>query len=227
MKIIFITIILFCSCHSYSFRKGEKDETDSIRLQKELCALHRYVDSIIKSDAILQQRFHCSGAGLTKDKVTIDFLDIPEDSFEAFKSAFKKDVFDSPLLEFNIMSDITFGPEIIPIKEDSLGRTANIVLNPILRDIPRGEAINPVSLSMRAEYDYYPLSTTEVKVIITNHSHFAYECGESYSLAYYNSKQKSWETLPANPIVNSILWIFPSKNPTHGQNIKLYTSEVI
>ncbi|WP_317197044.1 hypothetical protein [Bacteroides stercoris] len=80
---------------------------------------------------------------------------------------------------------------------------------------------------MRAEYDYYPLSTTEVKVIITNHSHFAYECGESYSLVYYNSKQKSWETLPANPIVNSILWIFPSENPTHGQNIKLYTSEVI
>ena len=35
MKIIFITIILFCSCHSYSFRKGEKDETDSIRLQKD------------------------------------------------------------------------------------------------------------------------------------------------------------------------------------------------
>ena len=41
MKIIFITIILFCSC-----RKGEKDETDSIRLQKELGALHRYVDGI-------------------------------------------------------------------------------------------------------------------------------------------------------------------------------------
>lgn len=46
MKTIFITIILFCSCHSYFFRKGEKDETDSIRLQKELGALHRYVDSI-------------------------------------------------------------------------------------------------------------------------------------------------------------------------------------
>ena len=110
-----------------------------------------YVDSIIKSDAILQQRFHCSGAGLTKDKVSIDFLDIPEDSFEAFKSAFKKDVFDSPLLEFNIMSDITFGPEIIPIKEDSLGQSVNIVLSPIPRDIPQGEAIIPDSLSMRAD----------------------------------------------------------------------------
>ena len=225
-QILFLLLIALCSCHSGFSRKGQGDKTDSVRLQKELCALHRYVDSVIKSDTILQQRFHCLGAGLTKDKVTIDFLDIPEDSFEVFKSAFKKNVFASPLLEFNIMSDIIFGPEIIPIKEDSLGRTANIVLSPIPRDIPRGEAINPVSLSMRAEYDYYPLSTTEVKVIITNHSHFAYECGESYSLAYYNSKQKSWETLPTNPIVNSILWIFPSENPTHEQNIKLYTSEV-
>lgn len=161
--LLFISLILFCSCHSDSSRKGQGDKTGSIRLQKELYALHRYVDSIIKSDAILQQRFHCSGAGLTKDKVSIDFLDIPEDSFEAFKSAFKKDVFDSPLLEFNIMSDITFGPEIIPIKEDSLGQAVNIVLSPIPRDIPQGEAINPDSLSMRAEYDYYPLSTTEVK----------------------------------------------------------------
>ena len=59
-------------------RKGQGDKTDSVRLQKELCALHRYVDSVIKSDTILQQRFHCLGAGLTKDKVTIDFLDIPE-----------------------------------------------------------------------------------------------------------------------------------------------------
>lgn len=189
--LLFISLILFCSCHSDSSRKGQGDKTGSIRLQKELYALHRYVDSIIKSDAILQQRFHCSGAGLTKDKVSIDFLDIPEDSFEAFKSAFKKDVFDSPLLEFNIMSDITFGPEIIPIKEDSLGQAVNIVLSPIPRDIPQGEAINPDSLSMRAEYDYYPLSTTEVKVIITNHSRYEYDCGEGYSLTYYNERQKN------------------------------------
>lgn len=39
----------------------------------------------------------------------------------------------------------------------------NPILSPIPRDIPQGEAINPDSLSMRAEYDYYPLSTTEVK----------------------------------------------------------------
>ena len=189
--LLFISLILFCSCHSGSSRKGQREKTDSIRLQKELYALHRYVDSIIKSDTILQQHFHCSGVGLTKDKVSIDFQDIPEDSFEVFKSAFKKNVFDSPLLEFNIMSDITFGPEIIPIKEDSLGRTTNIVLSPIPRDIPSGEAINPDSLSMRVEYDYYPLSTTEVKVIITNHSRYEYDCGEGYSLVYYNGKTEN------------------------------------
>lgn len=110
-------------------------------------------------------------------------------------------------------------------QEQPSGTTA-FVLQPVPRDIPTGEAINPDSLSMQTEYDYYPLATTEVKVIITNHSHFEYDCGESYSLAYYNSKQKSWETLPTNPIVNSILWIFPSDYPTHEQTIKLYTSEV-
>ena len=224
--LLFISLILLCSCHSDSSRKGQKDETDSIRLQKELCALHRYVDGIIKSDSILQQRFHCSGAGLTKDKISIDFQNIPEDSFEVFKSAFRKDVFDSPLLEFNIMSDITFGPEIIPIKEDFFGRTITMVLSPIPRDIPQGEAINPDSLSMRVEYDYYPLSTTEVKVIITNHSRYEYDCGEDYSLVYYNEKQKTWETLPTNPIRNDVLWIFPSDCPTHEQTIRLYTSEV-
>lgn len=220
-----ISLILLYSCHFDSSRKGQKDETDSIRLQKELCALHRYVDGIIKSDSILQQRFHCSEAGLTKDKVSIDFQDISEDSFEIFKSAFRKDVFDSPLLEFNIMSDITFGPEIILIKEDSPGRTITMV-SPIPRDIPSGEAINPDSFLMRTEYDYYPLSTTEVKVIITNHSRYKYDCGEDYSQVYYNEKQKIWETLPINPIRNDVLWIFPSDCPTHEQTIRFYTSEV-
>lgn len=100
------------------------------------------------------------------------------------------------------------------------------VLQPVSRDIPTGETIHPDSLFMRTEYDYYPLSTTEVKVIITNRSHYKYECGESYSLAYYNEKQKSWETLPTHPSVNDILWIFPSVHSTHEQTIKLYTSEV-
>lgn len=111
-------------------------------------------------------------------------------------------------------------------KQEKSPQAISLILQPVPRDIPTGEAINPDSLSMQTEYDYYPLATTEVKVIITNHSHFEYDCGESYSLAYYNSKQKSWETLPTNPIINSILWIFPSDYPTHEQTIKLYTSEV-
>lgn len=111
-------------------------------------------------------------------------------------------------------------------KQEKSPQAISLILQPVPRDIPTGEAINPDSLSMQTEYDYYPLATTEVKVIITNHSHFEYDCGESYSLAYYNSKQKSWETLPTNPIINSILWIFPSDYPTHKQTIKLYTSEV-
>ena len=32
--------------------------------------------------------------------------------------------------------------------------------------------------------------------------------------------------MPTDPIVNDILWIFPSEHPTHEQTIKLYTSEV-
>lgn len=220
--LLFISLILFCSCHSSSSKKGQEHETDSIRLQKELCVLHQHMDSIIKSDTILQQRFHCLGAGLTKDKVSIDFQEIPEDSFEAFKSAFKKDVLDSPLLEFGIMTDSTTCLEIIPMAEP---KQPFFVLHPTPRDIPTGEAINPDSLSMSCEYDYYPLSTTEIKVIITNRSHNDYDCGEGYSLAYYNEKHKSWETLPTNPIINSILWIFSPEHPTYEQIIRLYTDE--
>ena len=71
--LLFILLILFCSCYSGSSKKGQKDKRDSICLQKELYTLHKYVDSIIKIDTILQQRFHCFGAGLTKDKISIDW----------------------------------------------------------------------------------------------------------------------------------------------------------
>lgn len=111
-------------------------------------------------------------------------------------------------------------------KQEKSPKAISAILQPIPRDIPTGEAISPDSLSMKTEYDYYPLSTTKVKVTITNHSHYEYSCGENYSLAYYNEKQNSWETLPTNPIVNSILWIFPSDSPTHKQTIELYTAEV-
>lgn len=125
--------------------------------------------------------------------------------------------------------DSVLKSEPVPTEEEQEqpSGTASFVLQPVPRDIPTGEAINPDSLSMQTEYDYYPLSTTtEVKIIIANHSHYKYNCGESYSLTYYNEKQKTWEILPTNPIVNDILWIFPSDYPTHEQTIKLYTTEV-
>lgn len=135
---------------------------------------------------------------------------------------------DSILLQEELHPDSVLKSEPVSTEEEQEqpSGTASFVLQPVPRDIPTGKAINPDSLSMQTEYDYYPLATTEVKVIITNHSHFEYDCGESYSLAYYNSKQKFWEILPTNPIINSILWIFPSDYPTHEQTIKLYTSEV-
>lgn len=76
-----------------------------------------YVDSIIKSDTTLQQRFHCLEAMLGTNKVSVYFQIYRQ---PLLKSAFKKDVFDSPLLEFDIMSDFTNDIEIIPINEDSL-----------------------------------------------------------------------------------------------------------
>lgn len=228
MKYLLLSLfVILFSCHSTTSKKGQENETDSVRLQKELYALEQYIDSVLEDDTVLQQRFHCLGAGIGIDYVSVDFQEIPEDSFETFVSAFKKEIFDSPLLKFSIMEKPVFGPEIIPIEESGQSlRPISLAPQPVPRNIPTGEAINPDSLSIKAEYDYYPLSTTKVKVIITNLSRYKYDCGESYSLAYYNEKQKSWETLPTNPIVNSILWIFPPEYPTHEQIIKLYTDEV-
>lgn len=160
--LLLASLILLCSCHSTTSKKGQEDDTESVRQQEKL-----YADSVSESEPI------------------------------------------------------SMGEE-----QEQLSQTASLVLQPIPRDILTGEAINPDSLSMRTEYDYYPLLTTEVKVIITNRSHNKYDCGESYSLTYYNKEQKSWETLPTNPIVNSILWVFPPEHPTHEQIIKLYTDEM-
>lgn len=63
-------------------------------------------------------------------------------------------------------------------------------------------------------------------MIIINHSHYEYDCGEGYSLTYYNKRQKKWEVLPTNPIRNDVLWIFLPDCPNHEQTIRLYTSEV-
>ena len=116
-----------------------------------------YVDSIIKSDTTLQQRFHCLEAMLGTNKVSVYFQIYRQ---PLLKSAFKKDVFDSPLWELDIISDLTFSPEIIPLNKNSFERPVNIVLSPIPRDIPQGEALNSDSLSLQTEYDYHPLSVT-------------------------------------------------------------------
>ncbi len=102
-------------------------------MQKELCSIQQRIDGILQSDTTLQQRFHCLGAVLGAEKVSIYFQNIPVDSFEVFKSAFKKDIFDSPLLEFDIltfMHDIDI--EIISTDEDSFEQTVNRKLNPML-----------------------------------------------------------------------------------------------
>lgn len=135
---------------------------------------------------------------------------------------------DSILLQEELHPDSIFKSEPIPTEEEqgqSSGTTA-FVLQPVPRDIPTGEAISPVLLSMQTEYDYYPLSTTEVKVTVTSHSQQEYICGNDYSLAYYNNEKRQWETLPTDPIIEDIGWILQPEYPTHVQTIKLYTSEV-
>lgn len=135
MRISIVFLIAFCllfhSCHFGFSKKRLGDKTDSIQLQKELCSIQQRIDGILQSDTTLQQRFHCLGAVLGAEKVSIYFQNIPVDSFEVFKSAFKKDIFDSPLLEFDIltfMHDI----EIISTDEDSFEQTVNRKLNPML-----------------------------------------------------------------------------------------------
>ena len=123
-------------------------------------------------------------------------------------------------------SIIKFKP--IPTKEEleQPSETTSFVLQPIPRDIPTGEAVSPTSLSMQTEYDYYPLSTTEVKLTVTNYSQQEYMCGNDYRLTYYNNDKRQWETLPTDPIIEDIAWILDPEYPSVEQTIKLYTSEV-
>lgn len=135
---------------------------------------------------------------------------------------------DSILLQEELHPDSIFKSEPIPTEEEQgqSSETTAFVLQPVPRDIPTGEAISPVLLSMQTEYDYYPLSTTEVKVTVTSHSQQEYICGNDYSLAYYNNEKRQWETLPTDPVIEDIGWILQPEYPTHVQTIKLYTSEV-
>ena len=135
---------------------------------------------------------------------------------------------DSILLQEKLYPDSIFKSKPIPTEEEQeqSSKTTSFVLQPVPRDIPTGEAVSPTSLSMQTEYDYYPLSTTEVKLTVTNYSQQEYMCGNDYSLTYYNNDKRQWETLPTDPIIEDIAWILDPEYPSGEQTIKLYTSKV-
>ena len=99
---------------------------------------------------------------------------------------------DSILLQEKLYPDSIFKSKPIPTEEEQeqSSKTTSFVLQPVPRDIPTGEAVSPTSLSMQTEYDYYPLSTTEVKLTVTNYSQQEYMCGNDYSLTYYNNDKR-------------------------------------
>lgn len=118
------------------------------------------------------------------------------------------------------------GPISLEKEQEKSPQAISLILQPVPRDIPIGEAISTALLSMKTEYDYYPLSTMEVKITVTNYSQQEYTCGNDYSLAYYNDNKQQWETLPTDPIIEDILWVLQPEYPSGEQTIKLYTSEV-
>mgnify|MGYP006919932584 FL=1 len=97
------------------------------------------------------------------------------------------------------------------------------VIVPYCNKIPTGKEISPALLSIHAEYDYYPLPTNEITIFVTNKSSKEYTCGDEYSIAYYNEKNKSWESLPVNPIREDMLWIISSYQSNRMQTIHIYT----
>lgn len=117
-------------------------------------------------------------------------------------------------------------PILMEEEQEQPLETTSFVPQPIPCDIPTGEAINPDSLSMETEYAYYPLSTTKVKISVTNHSRQKYTCGNEYSLTFYNSSKRQWETLPTNPDIKDIGWVlYPQYSPYQSTG-KLFTFEV-
>lgn len=100
------------------------------------------------------------------------------------------------------------------------------VIVPYCNSIPTGKEISPALLSMRTEYDYYTLPTNEITVFVTNKSGGEYTCGDEYSIAYYNEKDKTWEPLPVNPISEDMLWIISPYHNVRMQTIHIYTDIV-
>lgn len=100
----------------------------------------------------------------------------------------------------------------------------DFVIEPICRSRYEGEEISPELLSIKTEYDYYPLSSKSVNLIICNRSEKEYTCGDDYSLEYFDEKKGIWEPQPVNPISEDMLWIIsPQYYSARFQNITLYT----
>ena len=130
------------------------------------------------------------------------------------------------MTEFTLSNKMDSISKSAPIPIEGEHEQPSFVLQPVPRNIPTGEAISPALLSMQTEYDYYPPSTTKVKLTVTNHSQQEYTCGNDYSLAYYNNDKQQWEILPTDPVIEDIGWILQPEYSSHEQIIKLYTSEV-
>ena len=118
---------------------------------------------------------------------------------------------DSILLQEELYPDSIFKFKPIPTKkkQEQPSETTSFVLNLFRVIFLTEEAVSPTSLSMQTEYDYYPLSTTEVKLTVTNYSQQSI-CVETITdLPYYNNDKRQWETLPPSRLLKYSLDIRP------------------
>ena len=109
----------------------------------------------------------------------------------------------------------------------SSSQTVNLVLEPVVKEEFEGKTIPSDSLVIKTEFEYYPLSTTEIKLYLRNFTETEYTSGEEYSIAYYDKKKEQWEPLPVNPMINDVLWIISKdQGKIECQTINLHTDSV-
>ena len=118
-------------------------------------------------------------------------------------------------------------PSANVIDTKSSSQTINWVLEPVVKEEFEGKAIPSDSLILKTEFEYYPLSTTEIKLFLQNFTETEYTSGEEYSIAYYDKKKDQWEPLPVYPMINDVLWIISKdQGKIECQTISLYTDRV-
>ena len=66
----------------------------------------------------------------------------------------------------------------------SSSQTVNWVLEPVVKEEFENKTIPSDSLVLKTEYEYYPLSTTEIRLYLRNFTETEYTSGEEYSIAY-------------------------------------------